>query len=115
MSGRNKGCAVLLQEKAPLAVYYYCANYDLNLVLGKCSKMPEIHIMLDSLKQLGIFFKYSPKRCCRFEDCVEQHNATLPQKKLPKRSLRCFVKYNVCRKTCTCSLSEDVSATPTMS
>ena len=61
MSGRNTGCAVLLQEKAPIAVYNYCANHYPNLVLGKCSKVPEIHVMLDLLKQLGIFFKYSPK------------------------------------------------------
>ena len=81
MSGRNKGYAVLLQEKAPLGVYNYCANHDLNLVLGKCSKVPEIHFMLDSMKQLGIFFKYSPKQCSRFEDCFEQHNATLLQNK----------------------------------
>ena len=71
MSGRNKECAVLLQEKTPLAAYNYCANHDLNLILGKCSKVPEIHVMLHSLKQLGIFFKYSPKRCRRFEDRVE--------------------------------------------
>ena len=76
MSGRNKRCAVLLQEKA---LYNYCVNHDLNLVLGKCSKVPELHVMLDSLKQLGIVFKYLPKRCRWFEDCLEQHNATLPQ------------------------------------
>ena len=58
MSGRNKGCAVLLQEKAPLAVYNYYANYDLNLVLSKCSKVPEIDVMLDSLKQLRIFSNF---------------------------------------------------------
>ena len=79
MSGRTKGCTVLLQEKAPLAVYDYSANNDLNLVHGKCSKVPEIHVMLNSQKQLGIFLKYLPKRCCRFEDCVEQHHANLPQ------------------------------------
>ena len=73
MSGRNKGCEVLLQEKAPLAVYNYCASHDLNLVLGKYSKVPDIHVILDSLKQYGIFFKYSPKKSCRFEDSVEQH------------------------------------------
>ena len=81
MSGKNKGCVVFLQEKAPVAVYNYCANHDLNLVFGKCSKVPEIHVVLDSLKQLGMFLKYFPKRCRRFEDCVEQHNATLPQNK----------------------------------
>ena len=97
MSGRNKGCAVFLQEKAPLAVYNYCSNHDLNLVFGKYSKVPEIHVMLHSLKQLGIFFKYSPKRCRRFEDCAEQHNASLPQNKKikkKKRDLNCFVKHH---------------------
>ena len=37
--------------------------------------------VLDSLKQLRIFLKYSPKRCRRFEDCLERHNATPPQNK----------------------------------
>ena len=60
MSRRNKGCPVPLKKKALLAVYNYCANHDLNLVLGKYSKVPG---MLDLLKQLGIFFKYSIKRC----------------------------------------------------
>ena len=66
MSRRNKGCPVLLQKKAHLAVYNYCANHDLNLVLGKYSKVPGLKVMLDLLKQLGIFFKYSIKRCRRF-------------------------------------------------
>ena len=90
-SGRNKGYAILLQEKTRLAVYNYCANHDLNLVLGKCLKVPEIHVMLDSLKQLGIFFKYSPKRCRRFEDCLEQNNVTLQQnKKITKTKFKVF-------------------------
>ena len=91
--GRNKGCSVLLQDKALLAAFNYCANHDLNLVLGKCSKVSEIHVMLDSLKQIGIFFKYSPAWFCWFEDCVEQHHRTLPKiKRLPTRDLRCFGK-----------------------
>ena len=31
--------------------------------------------MLEALKQLGIFFKYSPKRCRRLEKAVEDVNA----------------------------------------
>ena len=100
-----------LQQKAPLAVYSYCTNHDLNLALGKCLKVPEIHVMLDSLKQLGIFFKHPPKRCRWFEDCVEQHNATLLQnKRLSKRTLRCFVKHYGWKKYYTYRLSEDVWA-----
>ena len=57
--------------------------------------MPEIQVMLDWLKQLGIFFKYSPKQYRRFEYYVEQHNATLPKnRKIIKRSLRCFMKHD---------------------
>ena len=37
--------------------------------------------VLDSLKQLRIFLKYSPTRYRRFEDCIERHNATPPQNK----------------------------------
>ena len=100
MSGRNKVSTVLPQKKAPLAVYNFCANHDLSLILGKCSKVPEIHVMLDSLKQLGIFFKDSPKRCHRFEDCVEQHNATLPQnKKITKKRFKMFCETRWVEKT----------------
>ena len=44
-SGRNKGCALLLQEKVPLVVYKHCANHDLNLVIRKCSEVTEIHVI----------------------------------------------------------------------
>ena len=61
-------------------------SHDLNLVLRTYSKVPEIHVMLDLPKQLGIFFKYLPRRCRGFEDCFEQHSATLPQnKKITKK------------------------------
>ena len=116
MSGQNKGCAVFLEEKVVLAVHNYYANHDFNLVPGKSSKVPEIHIMLDSMKQLGIFFKYLPKRCHRFEDCVEKHSATFLQTdSLPKRSVRCFANRNEWKNHCIWRLSEDVWATPIIS
>ena len=34
----------------------------------------EIHLMLDALKQLGLFFKYSPKRSRRLEVSVDEVN-----------------------------------------
>ena len=90
MPGQNNGCAVLLQEKAFLAVYNYCANHDLNLVCGKCSKVPEIHSMLDLQKQLETFFEYSPKRCHQFEDCIEQHTTLLQNEKITKKKFKIF-------------------------
>ena len=100
LSGRKKGCAVLLQEKGPLTVHNHCVNHDLNLVLAKRSKVPEIHVILDSLKQLGICFKYSPKRCRRFEDYVQQHNTTLPKnKKITKKIFKMFCETRWVEKT----------------
>lgn len=38
-------------------------NHDLNLAVKKSCKIPEMQIiMLDTCKQIGLFFKFSPKR-----------------------------------------------------
>jgi hypothetical protein len=75
MSGKYNGCAAKFREQSSKAVYHYCSSHDLNLVLCKSSQVKEIHIMLEALKQLGIFLKYSPKRCRRLEKAVEDVNA----------------------------------------
>lgn len=75
MSEKYNGCAAKFREHSSKAVYHYCSSHDLNLVLCKSSQVKEIHIMLEALKQLGIFFKYSPKRCRRLEKAVEDVNA----------------------------------------
>ena len=69
----------------------------------------------NSLKQLGIFFKYSPMRRHLFGDCVEQYNATLPQnKKATKKKMFCE-KRRVEKKHFTWRLPEDVWANSTKS
>ncbi|CAG2241984.1 unnamed protein product [Mytilus edulis] len=62
MSGKYNGCAARIKRLYPRAEYYYCMNHDLNLAVSKSCKVPEMQIMIESTKQLGIFFKYSPKR-----------------------------------------------------
>lgn len=62
MSGKYNGCAARIKRLYPRAEYYYCMNHDLNLAVSKSCKVPEMRIMIESTKQLGIFFKYSPKR-----------------------------------------------------
>lgn len=70
MAGKYNGCAAKFTEHSPRATYHYCCSHDLNLVLCKSCELKEVHLMLDSLKQLGIFFKYSPKRTRRLERAV---------------------------------------------
>ena len=75
MSGKNIGCAALFTKESPRAVYHYCSSHDLSLVLCKSCTISEIHIMLDTLKKLGIFFTYSPKRSRRLEKAVDEYNS----------------------------------------
>ncbi|VDI71742.1 Hypothetical predicted protein [Mytilus galloprovincialis] len=71
------------------------ASHNLNLVLCKCCNVPEIQLMLDSLKQLGIFFKYSPKRSRYFEKAVDEINSN---RDVQNRNLRSSVKQDGAKK-----------------
>ena len=62
-SGQIKGCAALFQQTVPHATYFHCSNHDLNLALcHTCKDIPEIRNMLSCVTEVGLFFKYSPKR-----------------------------------------------------
>ncbi|CAC5414251.1 unnamed protein product [Mytilus coruscus] len=94
MSGKNLGCVAQFTRLSPRTVYHFCASHNLNLVLCKCCNVPEIQLMLDSLKQLGIFFKYSPKRSRCLEKAVDEINSNRDaQNKITfNRNLRSSVK-----------------------
>jgi hypothetical protein len=62
MPGKYNGCAAKFREPFSKAVYHYCSSHDLNLVLCKSSQVKEIHIMLEALKQLRIFFLIFSKK-----------------------------------------------------
>ena len=70
MAGCQNGCAKLFQKISPRALHFHCASHQLNLVLSHASKVPEIHNMVCTLKLIGVFFKYSPKRQREFEKCI---------------------------------------------
>ena len=61
MTGCRAGCAALFTEQSPRAICHY-SSHDLNLALCKSCEMKEVQAMLNTVKQLGIFLKYSPKR-----------------------------------------------------
>ena len=58
MAGVHKGCATKISEVYPKAKYYYCLNHDLNLAVSKSCQLPEMQIMLENTKQLGIFSSF---------------------------------------------------------
>jgi len=76
MSGKHAGCAARFKLLSPKAQYHYCSSHDLNLALCKSCSVKEVHVMLDTLTQLGLFFKNSPKRSRRLEQSISEYNST---------------------------------------
>ena len=70
MAGCQNGCAKRFQNVSPRALYFHCASHELNLALSHASKVAEIYNMVCTLKSVGIFFKYSPKRQRELEKCI---------------------------------------------
>ena len=62
MSGRLNGCQAHISRLQPLAQFLHCGSHRLNLALNSTSKIQEFRIMMENVKQLGIFYKYSSKR-----------------------------------------------------
>ena len=86
MAGKQMGCAARLTCLSPKAVYHYCSSHDLNLALCKSCQVKEVHLMLDSLTQLGIFFKYSPKRSRCLEEAIDKANEGKSREEQTKKS-----------------------------
>ena len=74
-SGHVKGCASRFQETVPHAQYFHCSNHDLNLALcHTCHDIAEMQNMLGTLTELGLFFKFSPKRSKLLKSVIMEEN-----------------------------------------
>jgi len=95
MSGEVNGCAAKFREVAPNAPYYHCINHDLNLAISKAADVVEINCMLNTITEVGIFFKYSPKRQNYFHEQVMQYNCTAVHKiPVEKVKLLCATRWS---------------------
>lgn len=74
MSGRTSGVASRIVEQHPLAVHVHCASHALNLCVMSTTSISEVRNMWDVLKDVNMFFQFSPKRLKFLED----HIAKLP-------------------------------------
>lgn len=62
MSSENVGVKKRICEVSPLAMYSHCAGHCLNLVIVHSCKIPLVRNTIDKLKEVCLFFNYSPKR-----------------------------------------------------
>ena len=74
-SGHIKGYTALFQESVSHAGYFLCSKHDLNLALcHSCKDVQEIRNMLGCMTEIGLFFKYSPKRAQHLEGTIQYEN-----------------------------------------
>ena len=74
MAGKQQGAANQLKLKInnENATYFHCASHELNIVLSKSSKVPDIYNMVCLLQALGKFFVNSPKHKQELERCIKK-------------------------------------------
>ena len=108
MAGKQAGCAARFTEQSPKALYHYCSSHDLNLALCKSCSVREIPAMLDTITQLGISFKYSPKRSRRLEKAITEENKNSENEQLTKRKIGLFCETRWTEKHTTLSNVEEM-------
>lgn len=47
-------------------------SHDLNLASSKAGSVSQIQYMLDVIRSISLFFKYSPKRQLLLEECIKR-------------------------------------------
>ena len=62
VAGKNKGLSSLITAVNSLALYTHCFSHQLNLSIQKGCSIPSVRDMLESVKNLCYFFKFSPPR-----------------------------------------------------
>ena len=62
MSGKYKGCAAIIQQKYPLAIYSHCCSHILNLAIVQACSLIQVQNMLGIIDKVYIFFDNHPKR-----------------------------------------------------
>ena len=72
MAGRLNGCAALIQQEHPKAVYCHCNVHALNLCVMAISKIALVSNMWSTLRQVSVFFEFSPKRQQKLETTIRE-------------------------------------------
>ena len=62
MSSAKVGSPAETPKQTPKAIYTHCAGHCLNLVIPLAFALTPVRNMIDKVKEVCIFFSYSPKR-----------------------------------------------------
>ena len=70
MSGKFRGCAALISQSCPRAVYVHYYSHVLNLCIAKACDLQVVRNVIGTLNQVCLFFNTSPKRQALLEQVV---------------------------------------------
>lgn len=82
MSGARSGCKSIVQQAAPLAMYYHCAAHHLNLAVVAACKVQALKNAESYVGEIARFFKFSPKRQRLLDKAIDSFDSTLKANKL---------------------------------
>ena len=73
MAGRFSGCAAIISEQYPKALYVHYSSHCLVLCFIAAGKITAISNMWSALLEISIFFKYSHKQHSKLELAIKAH------------------------------------------
>ena len=82
MSGDHSDCKAIVQQSAPLAMYYHCASHRLNLAIVSACKIHAFKNTESCIGEIARFFNFSAKRQRLLDACIDKLDSVLRAKKL---------------------------------
>ena len=82
MSGAASGCKSIVQQEAPLALYFHCAAHRLNLAVVSACKIQSFKNAESYVGEIARFFNFSAKRQRALDRAIEICTTGVKAKKL---------------------------------
>ena len=76
MSGARSGCKSIVQQEAPLAMYYHCAAHHLNLAVVSACSIQAFKNAKSYVGEIARFFNFSAKRQHMLDVAIDSCNST---------------------------------------
>ena len=70
MSGARSGCRSIVQQQAPIAMYFHCAAHRLNLAVVSACKIQAFKNVTSYIGEIARFFAFLAKRQRLFDRII---------------------------------------------
>ena len=81
MSGARSGCRSIVQQQAPMAMYFHCAAHRLNLAVMSACKIQAFKNVESYIGEISRFFTFSAKRQRIFDRALDMTHLPTKAKK----------------------------------